>query len=195
MIYYQRIFITPFTALETMRIFFIFLLLTVLCGCQPRKFASLKPLPLKVTTISPETLTLTSKSDRLVLRAGSSAAILNKVAIQLDHPVQCDADGNWSLHPGTIRDILLPVLDKTPRRIKTILLDPGHGGHDNGTVSASGVKEKEALKNQSFLIFNILLGFENVKVSVAPIPLFACEEAVKGDMEYSVSCARGNCEY
>jgi hypothetical protein len=121
MIYYRRIFITPFTALETMRIFFIFLLLTVLCGCQPRKIASLKPLPLKVTTISPETLTLTSKSDRLVLRAGSSAAILNKVAIQLDHPVQCDADGNWSLHPGTIRDILLPVLPRAAAGTDEIL--------------------------------------------------------------------------
>lgn len=147
-----------------MRIFFAFLLVMVLTGCQHRKFENLHSLPLQVAGSSPDTLTLTSKCDRLVLRAGSSAAILNEVAIQLDHPVQCDAGGNWSLHPDTIRDILLPVLNRTPRRIKTILIDPGHGGHDNGAVSASGLKEKElnlalareiaaALKKQGFAVY------------------------------------------
>jgi len=77
--------------------------------------------------------------------AQSRRFVYNGVLIYLNGSVQ-SADSGWTLFRSDLDDVvdalLHPPLSLAPQRIETVVLDPGHGGHDKGTVSNRRVEEK-----------------------------------------------------
>jgi N-acetylmuramoyl-L-alanine amidase len=80
-------------------------------------------------------IVLTNRTTRLVFDVDSAQAQINGVSVRLSFPVanargvplvaQLDLD-------KTIRPLLFPSRYVEPKKIKTICLDPGHGGKDSG---------------------------------------------------------------
>jgi N-acetylmuramoyl-L-alanine amidase len=80
-------------------------------------------------------IVLTNRTTRLVFDVDSAQAQINGVNVRLSFPVgnargiplvaQLDLD-------KTIRPLLFPSRYVEPKKIKTICLDPGHGGKDSG---------------------------------------------------------------
>ena len=117
--------------------------LTLASGCHRALSDRLAGLGLKPESATADTLILAGPKHRIVLRHGSAAAAVNGVPVQLPGPATRDRKGKWDLPAAAVDGVLRPVLDSAPRRVATILLDPGHGGHDTGTRAASGRTEKE----------------------------------------------------
>jgi len=87
--------------------------------------------------------------DVLVLRPNSSFALFNNKTVELENPVRYKDGGVYIPVETTIflSEELFAV--KEPERgkgkwhrIKTVVIDPGHGGKDPGAVSRYGTKEK-----------------------------------------------------
>lgn len=57
----------------------------------------------------------------------------------LSHPVQEDSSGDLLISTSDVQNVIEPVLRPTyiPNRqaVRTVVLDPAHGGHDTGTVT------------------------------------------------------------
>jgi len=95
-----------------------------------------------------ETLQLSNHSSRLVLAVDSREAQINGVAVWLLFPVvarnealclaQLDLD-------TTLRPLLSPPKGRPGARIKTICLDPGHGGKDPGNRVGSNQEKQYTL--------------------------------------------------
>jgi len=91
------------------------------------------------------TATIQKRSNKIILRAGSRAFLLNGAARQMDAPVMLTggavfvpvsfARANLGPFAGTRPTEFAPMPD-APKRftIKTIVLDPGHGGRDVGAI-------------------------------------------------------------
>lgn len=56
------------------------------------------------------------------------------------------------------------ALEKSKTRIKTIVIDPGHGGKDPGAIGSSGVKEKDVVLAISLALRNALKKETSLKV-------------------------------
>jgi N-acetylmuramoyl-L-alanine amidase len=92
-----------------------------------------------------ETLELTSVSSRLLFTVDSSQAQFNGVGIRLLFPVvnrngtpllgQLDAQ-------ATLRPMLYPPKNTPGSKLKTVCLDPGHGGRDPGFQVGSRIEKK-----------------------------------------------------
>lgn len=69
-------------------------------------------------------------------------------------------DAQQNLPPYDIKPISKPLLTKDKKSFmplqKTILIDPGHGGQDPGTISCTGVYEKNIALQMSFLLKEVL---------------------------------------
>ena len=124
-----------------MRILIGISLLLFLCSCQSIKITGTEKLPVRVEEITPEKVVLTSPGNRVVLRSDSAVAMINGTPVQLGETITF-ADMVWTV-PEKASGVLLAVLTAKPRRIVTVLIDPGHGGHDDGAVSVAGAKEKD----------------------------------------------------
>ncbi len=95
-----------------------------------------------------ESLQLSNRCARLVLGLDSAEAEINGVQVWLLFPVvarngtvylaQLDAQ-------TTLRPILSPPKNQPGRRIKTVCLDPGHGGKDPGNRVGSNQEKKYTL--------------------------------------------------
>ncbi len=114
-----------------------------LCGCRKPLSDRLAALEMRPAEVSETRLVLTSPQYRVVLRRDSAVAMVNGVAVQLPSPATCEKGSRWDLPENAIRRVLAPVLDRSAHPVRVILVDPGHGGHDKGTVAASGVAEKD----------------------------------------------------
>lgn len=91
------------------------------------------------------TATIQRKSNRVVLRAGSAAALVNGNMRKLDRPAVFSG-GALFVPVSFVTKDLAPIIGtrpleiapapETPRRffIRTIVLDPGHGGRDAGAT-------------------------------------------------------------
>lgn len=114
--------------------------------------------------------TIRTKYDNIVLRAGSNVMLLNGSEKKLDRPVIL-AEGTVYVPVSFAKNIAGPIIGKAPAekieeperpkrvRIKTIVLDPGHGGNDVGAIGRRlGLKESEMALSLSRKIKNILEG-------------------------------------
>lgn len=95
-----------------------------------------------------ETVQLGNHSARLVFEVDSRAAELNGTSIKLCYPLimrngspclaQLDAD-------ATLKPLLYPSRNRAGAKVRTIVLDPGHGGRDPGNMDGSHQEKKYAL--------------------------------------------------
>jgi N-acetylmuramoyl-L-alanine amidase len=87
---------------------------------------------------------LTTPAGRLSFHTGSQIAQWSGLELRLGFAPQL-IDGKPSLHTLDLQKNLLPLLAPPPleRGPRVIVLDPGHGGKDTGTCSATGKAEKD----------------------------------------------------
>lgn len=88
-------------------------------------------------------LILTNRTTRLALAVDSQQAVLNGVKVWLTQPVTARNAG-WLIAVLDAEEVLHPLLrppPRTPRPLRTLVLDPGHGGRDPGH-QAGALQEK-----------------------------------------------------
>ncbi len=91
-------------------------------------------------------LVLQNDRHRLVLASDSRRAELNGVTVWLHEPV-LEEGRRWLIPENDVRRVIDPVL-RPERHVhelgrRVVLLDPGHGGRDEGGRGAMGTLEKE----------------------------------------------------
>lgn len=92
-----------------------------------------------------ETLQLANDSSRITLAVDSADASINGIGVRLLFPVCKRNDGVYLTlldAQSTLHSILSPPKNRPGERIKTICLDPGHGGKDPG-FQVRGQDEKK----------------------------------------------------
>ena len=135
-------------------------------------------------------LFLHSKNAVAILRHGSSKIEFGGIQILLPDEVFRDNDGVWHLSP---RSVNFPANIFKPQKlaIKTIVIDPGHGGSDPGAMSiGQKIKEKDlnldlALKLGDALRsrgFNVLFTRDDDRT----VPLSKRGDAYKADLFISI---------
>ena len=93
---------------------------------------------------------VTLKSTRLVLkaRAGSADLIINNIKFILSYPAR-EAKGKVLISRIDLCKLVDPVLRptyiKTAKPFTTVIIDPGHGGHDSGAKGVYGFEKIYAL--------------------------------------------------
>ncbi len=91
---------------------------------------------------------LTNATHRLVLTANSPQAELNGIKIWLAFPVVASGGGlclsSVDLQT-TVTPLLFPPRNPSGRKVKTIVLDPGHGGKDPGNRVGAEAEKKYTL--------------------------------------------------
>lgn len=77
---------------------------------------------------------------KLTLKEGSREAIIGKYKCTLTHPVRKATDGNLLVSRTDVVKLIDPVLRPTyiaeRREVQTVVIDPGHGGPDEGNRNA-----------------------------------------------------------
>jgi N-acetylmuramoyl-L-alanine amidase len=80
-----------------------------------------------------------------------------KTAMKID---TISGEGKEAILPGEKKDAGNPArqrsVDAPKQRIKTIVIDPGHGGKDPGAIGPTGVKEKEVVLAISLALYDLL---------------------------------------
>ncbi|HEY2801319.1 MAG TPA: N-acetylmuramoyl-L-alanine amidase [Chthoniobacterales bacterium] len=94
--------------------------------------------------------TIALRGDRRVIRAqgGTSEFLINGVRFFSDFPLLANADANLISAVDVakiIEPILRPSKIKGAGKIETVVLDPGHGGTDNGAAGRWGSEKTYAL--------------------------------------------------
>lgn len=135
---------------------FSFFLLTaavglLLAGCTTPPSAE-KRLSKYAPAATEENCLLSWGGNTFKLHPNRQYALFNRTPIQLPAAPVYGTDKVYKVTPGTLRNIIDPLMTgKIPRRrIRLILIDPGHGGHD------AGAPGKIATEKQ----LNLLLGIE-----------------------------------
>lgn len=82
----------------------------------------------------------------LIVKEGSRTALLDGVTVFLDSPMS-QYRGRWVLSPSDEAVILSSAFGASSaesRRVRTVVIDPGHGGSEDGTKNESlGLREKD----------------------------------------------------
>lgn len=104
------------------------------------------------------------KANRFKLHPNRQYAVFNKTPIQLPAAPFYDSKTKvYSVTPMTLRNIIDPLMTGSikPMKIRRILLDPGHGGHDAGALGRYS-KEKDLNFHLALAIRQALLqaGFQ-----------------------------------
>jgi len=112
-------------------------------------------------TVTGRKVTLSDRKRRLELEADSREIAVNGLRVFLGSPVLARSSGLYLTKTDFERcvgPLLRPVLAGVPlRRVKTIALDPGHGGNDNGMENTKlGLKEKELTLDVALRLEKIL---------------------------------------
>jgi N-acetylmuramoyl-L-alanine amidase len=95
-----------------------------------------------------ETLLLTNHSSKVVLAVDSREAQINGVAVWLLFPVAAHNGAVWLAQLDvdlTLRPLLSPPRSRSGVRVKTVCLDPGHGGKDPGNRVGSNQEKQYTL--------------------------------------------------
>lgn len=95
---------------------------------------------------------LTKNGHRMVLTPGSNQILFDGIKVFLTYPMECRRTSTASIRISECRirqlDIhyyLHPLFGLNPkqkRKTRTVVIDPGHGGRQDGTIQ-NGVKEKD----------------------------------------------------
>ncbi len=79
---------------------------------------------------------------------GSRIIIIEGARVNLSHPVAAGTEGlaiSRADAGGIVEPLLAPRNVPGPRRIQTVVIDPGHGGHDTGARGRFGLEKDHAL--------------------------------------------------
>jgi len=108
-----------------------------------KDLARMYGLPLKKQ--GKKTLLIRGQYTSLQFMTNGRKATLNGCKIWLHAPVT-KVRGNWSISDADAKYVVDPLVRPSAylgaRRTRTVVLDPGHGGKDPGTVGKGGGKEK-----------------------------------------------------
>ena len=91
---------------------------------------------------------LTNVTQRLVLTANSQQAELNGIKIWLSYPVVASGGGLYLSSidlQATVEPLLFPRKNPAGAKVKTVVLDPGHGGKDPGNRVGVEAEKKYTL--------------------------------------------------
>lgn len=107
---------------------------------------------------------LSGQYGTLVMTLNRRIALFNGTKVWLYSPPKFDADGVLRINETDVQKIINPLLQKRytlKNPVKRIVVDAGHGGHDNGAVGLK-YKEKDLNLSLSFKIKSALeaKGFE-----------------------------------
>jgi N-acetylmuramoyl-L-alanine amidase len=95
------------------------------------------------------------------LKVGTSDMYLDGVHYVLSFPVQ-NGDRDWLISRMDVIKLFEPVLRPTEiagrHSIRGVVIDAGHGGSDNGAVSARGGMEKDYTRDTAFRLESLLRG-------------------------------------
>lgn len=95
------------------------------------------------------------------LKVGTSDMYLDGVHYVLSFPVE-SGDRDWLISRMDVIKLFEPVLRPTEiagrHSIRGVVIDAGHGGSDNGAVSARGGMEKDYTRDTAFRLESILRG-------------------------------------
>lgn len=119
------------------------------------KFYDMSPAPVG----SSERFEISGKYGRLRFKADSREAFINGVKYWLGSAVVMRSDGQLLLPKVDLIKTIEPVLrpdhiDKTI--VRGVIIDPGHGGSDNGAVARTGLMEKNLALNTALRLGKIL---------------------------------------
>jgi N-acetylmuramoyl-L-alanine amidase len=95
-----------------------------------------------------QTIQLTNRSWQLVFQKDSHNLDFNGINVLLCWPVVVKNDAAWLAEAdfhNTLAPLFSPAPDPSGTRIRTIVIDPGHGGRDPGIQSGSHQEKKYAL--------------------------------------------------
>jgi N-acetylmuramoyl-L-alanine amidase len=95
-----------------------------------------------------ETLQLTNRVSRLLFNKDSRDAQLNGVDVCLSHPIVLRNGGSYISRldlETAVRPVISPPMNRSGSRVKTIVIDPGHGGKDPGFENGSHQEKKYTL--------------------------------------------------
>ena len=111
-------------------------------------------------------VTMTGGARSLRGAVGSNELYINNLKFILSYPIS-EVDGQLILSRMDLTKVIEPVMRpskiKGAEQVNTIILDPGHGGHDNGATSVWGnektftldvaLRTKEALEQMGFKVY------------------------------------------
>ena len=111
-------------------------------------------------------VTMTGGARSLRGAVGSNELYINNLKFILSYPIS-EVDGQLILSRMDLTKVIEPVMRpskiKGAEQVNTIVLDPGHGGHDNGATSVWGnektftldvaLRTKEALEQMGFKVY------------------------------------------
>ncbi len=104
-------------------------------------------------------------SHSLSLKLGTSDIYLDGVHYVMSFPIE-SGDHDWLVSRMDVIKLFEPVLRPTEvngrHAIRGVVIDAGHGGSDNGAVSARGGMEKDYTRDTAFRLESILRG-EGIK--------------------------------
>jgi N-acetylmuramoyl-L-alanine amidase len=79
----------------------------------------------------------------LKFRAGSAGVYIDGIPLIMPDAAVLSPENVWDISAVSASAFISPVVKKVQPEIRRILIDPGHGGRDNGAVSVHRVKEKD----------------------------------------------------
>ncbi|MDF7823993.1 N-acetylmuramoyl-L-alanine amidase [Pontiellaceae bacterium B12227] len=113
---------------------------------------------MKMTTFGKKVI-LQNKYNKLEIETNSRRSWINGVMLWLHEP--CRKHGaEWTIREVDFKKSMDPILRTyayAPKRMpRLVVLDPGHGGHEPGTISPSKIKEKDVVLDISHRVRKLL---------------------------------------
>ncbi len=132
----------------------LFAFVYVLCSKYQLCYATEREIPLSKIAKLHNLKTVSSSVNKYTLRGNgieftfknlSRTFLLNNIITPLGNPIKYYKQQLFISYSDYVTHILpfFTKIEKPSKNYVTIILDPGHGGHDNGAISSSGIKEKD----------------------------------------------------